>query len=289
MESALSEKQELVEARDAELKELRSKTNTLSGELVELETSKDHATRLLHEDLRQKTELLQSKESAMKALEERLTGKLRSLENQVSQKQELLAARDTELDALMAKVSELTQKLSELGAERERSDRLLQEGLREKTALLQSKETSIGELEERLKGRVESLERQLMERQKLLEASGVELSELHTQMNVITERLNETETAKVYLEGLLHQQQSKADQALVSAAGLNGEAHDLDTLVSEREQLLKARDKLIQDLMTELKEKKTQLARQEIDVWQKIERREAWKHRLSKIGIRIKD
>ena len=128
-----------------------------------------------------------------------------------------------------------------------------------------------------------------MERQKLLEASGVELSELHTQMNVITERLNETETAKVYLEGLLHQQQSKADQALVSAAGLNGEAHDLDTLVSEREQLLKARDKLIQDLMTELKEKKTQLARQEIDVWQKIERREAWKHRLSKIGIRIKD
>jgi chromosome segregation ATPase len=289
LESALSEKQELVEARDAELKELRSKTNTLSGELVELETSKDHATRLLHEDLRQKTELLQSKESAMKALEERLTGKLRSLENQVSQKQELLAARDTELDALMAKVSELTQKLSELGAERERSDRLLQEGLREKTALLQSKETSIGELEERLKGRVESLERQLMERQKLLEASGVELSELHTQMNVITERLNETETAKVYLEGLLHQQQSKADQALVSAAGLNGEAHDLDTLVSEREQLLKARDKLIQDLMTELKEKKTQLARQEIDVWQKIERREAWKHRLSKIGIRIKD
>jgi chromosome segregation ATPase len=289
LESALSEKQELVEARDAELKELRSKTNTLTGELVELETSKDHATRLLHEDLRQKTELLQSKESAMKALEERLTGKLRSLENQVSQKQELLAARDTELDALMAKVSELTQKLSELGAERERSDRLLQEGLREKTALLQSKETSIGELEERLKGRVESLERQLMERQKLLEASGVELSELHTQMNVITERLNETETAKVYLEGLLHQQQSKADQALVSAAGLNGEAHDLDTLVSEREQLLKARDKLIQDLMTELKEKKTQLARQEIDVWQKIERREAWKHRLSKIGIRIKD
>jgi chromosome segregation ATPase len=289
LESALSEKQELIEARDAELKELRSKTNTLSGELVELETSKDHATRLLHEDLRQKTELLQSKESAIKALEERLTGKLRSLENQVSQKQELLAARDTELDALMAKVSELTQKLSELGAERERSDRLLQEGLREKTALLQSKETSIGELEERLKGRVESLERQLTEKQKLLEASGMELSELHAQMNVITERLNETETAKVYLEGLLQQEHSKADQTLVSATGVNGEAHDLDTLLSEREHLLKARDKLIQDLMTELKEKKTQLARQEIEVWQKIERREAWKHRLSKIGIRIKD
>jgi DNA repair exonuclease SbcCD ATPase subunit len=297
LESALIEKQEIIEARDAELKELAAKENTLSGELVELETSKDHATRLLHEDLRQKTELLQSKESSMKALDERLTGKIRSLENQVSQKQDLLAARDTELDALMAKVSELTQNVSELGAERERSDRLIQEELREKTAMLQSKESSIGELEERLKGRVDSLERQVADKQRLLEASGVELSDLRGQISSVTERLNETDAAKVHLEGLLQQERHKANQLSVSVEpsqreasdGMNGESHDLDTLLNERETLLKTRDKLIQDLMSELKEKKTQLARQEIDVWQKIERREAWKHRLSKIGIRFKD
>ena len=297
LESALIEKQEIVEAREAQLKELASRANTLSGEMVELETSKDHATRMLHEDLRQKTELLQSKESSMKALEERLTGKIRSLDNQVSQKQELLIARDTELDALMAKVSELTQKVSELGAERERSDRLIQEELREKTAMLQSKESSIGELEERLKGRVDSLERQVADKQKLLEASGVDLSDLRAQVSSVTERLNETEAAKVYLEGLLQKERHKADQMSVSvdpsqreaSDGMNGESHGLDTLLNERETLLKARDKLIQDLMSELKEKKTQLARQEIDVWQKIERRDAWKHRLSKIGIRIKD
>jgi chromosome segregation ATPase len=194
----------------------------------------------------------------------------------------------------MAKVSELTQQLSELGAERERSDRLLQEGLREKTALLQSKETSMSELEERLKGRVESLDRQLAEKQKLLDARAAELSELREQMHGMTERLNETETAKVYLEGMLQQERFKADQTReasqrATSRASNGEAHDVDTLLSEREQLLKTRDKLIQDLMTELKEKKTQLARQEIEVWQKIERREAWKHRLSKFGIRIKD
>ena len=297
LESALIEKQEIVEAREAQLKELASKANTLSGEMVELETSKDHATRMLHEDLRQKTELLQSKESSMKALEERLTGKIRSLDNQVSQKQELLIARDTELDALMAKVSELTQKVSELGAERERSDRLIQEELREKTAMLQSKESSIAELEERLKGRVDSLERQVADKQKLLEASGVDLSDLRAQVSSVTERLNETEAAKGYLEGLLQKERHKADQMSVSvdpsqreaSDGMNGESHGLDTLLNERETLLKARDKLIQDLMSELKEKKTQLARQEIDVWQKIERRDAWKHRLSKIGIRIKD
>jgi chromosome segregation ATPase len=233
----------------------------------------------------------------MKALEERLTGKIRSLDNQVSQKQELLIARDTELDALMAKVSELTQKVSELGAERERSDRLIQEELREKTAMLQSKESSIAELEERLKGRVDSLERQVADKQKLLEASGVDLSDLRAQVSSVTERLNETEAAKVYLEGLLQKERHNADQMSVSVEpsqreasdGMNGESHGLDTLLNERETLLKARDKLIQDLMSELKEKKTQLARQEIDVWQKIERRDAWKHRLSKIGIRIKN
>ena len=74
----------------------------------------------------------------------------------------------------------------------------------------------------------------------------------------------------------------------------NGEVGDsrdrgMDTLLSEREELLKTRDKLIQNLMTELKEKKTQLARQEIEVWKGIERREAWKHRLAKVGIRLKD
>ena len=82
-----------------------------------------------------------------------MNAKARSLESQLSQKQELLAARDTELDALMMKVSELTQRLSEMGAEQDRSDRLLQEELREKTALLQSRESSIDELEDQLKGR----------------------------------------------------------------------------------------------------------------------------------------
>ena len=240
--------------------------------------------------------MLDAKESAMSTLEERLNAKARSLESQLSQKQELLAARDTELDALMGKVSELTQRLSEIGVEQDRSDRLLQEELREKTALLQSRESSIDELEDQLKGRVESLERQVVEKHRLLEASGAEIGELRAQFYAITERLNEAEAAKVALEGLLEEERGKNNKTLMVMETaeshdekVNGEAPGLETLLGEREQLLQARDKLIQNLMTELREKKTQLARQEIEVWQKIERREAWKHRLSKIGIRIKD
>jgi len=207
----------------------------------------------------------------------------------LSQKQELLAARDAELDALMAKVSELTQSLSEVSAERERAERLIQEELREKNALLESRETSIDDLEEQLRGRLESVERQAAEKHKLLETSGAEIAELREQLYAMTERFNEAEAAKVALESSLQEERSKNVGKDLMVVGADGDGHGLETLLGEREQLLRARDKLIQNLMTELKEKKTQLARQEIEVWQKIERREAWKHRLSKIGIRIRN
>jgi len=122
------------------------------------------------------------------------------------------------------------------------------------------------------------------------------LGELQAQLNALNERLDESEAAKVSLENLLDEERRQSDRALAvveqeesTEERLNGDAEGLENLLNEREQLLQARDKLIQNLMTELKDKKTQLARQEIEVWQKIERREAWKHRLSKFGIRLKD
>lgn len=296
LESELNQRQELLEARDAELKALASKVHSQAGRLAELEQSKDDAARILEDELRRTTELLQSKETALKTLDDRLTAQLHSMEGQLGEKQELLDTRATELDALMSKVSELTQKLGDSDAEREHSDRLLQEELREKTALLKSTESSLAELDQRFSGRIESLERQVTEKHRLLESSGMELADLRAEMSSLAERLDEAEAAKVNLETLLQQERSKAaDHALMSMppADADGErranGHGMDTLLNEREELLQARDKLIQNLMTELKEKKTQLAKQEIEVWKGIERREAWKHRLSKVGIRLKD
>ncbi|MGH7855229.1 MAG: hypothetical protein ACREP3_17395 [Candidatus Binatia bacterium] len=297
LESELKEKQGLLENREAEIKTLFSKLSNQAGQLVDIESSKDKAARLLEDELRRANELLQSKETALKTLDDRLNGRLRALEDQLNQKRELLEARDGELDALMSKVSELTQKLSETGAERERADRLLQEELREKTALLQSKESSLDELEERFGGRIESLERQLAEKHMILETSGTELNDLRAQLDAMHERLGEAEADRLSLENLLQIERSNAEKDLMAmpASGqdgeprVNGEGRGMDTLLSEREELLKARDKLINNLMTELKEKRTQLARQEIQVWKGIERREAWKHRLAKVGIRLKD
>ncbi len=297
LELEIGGKQELIEARDQEIKSLLSKVNAVAGELSDVEALKQQELGLAREEVKQQADALNATQAAMAALEKRLQDKARTLETQLIEKQELLALRDKDLDALMAKVTELTQQVSELAAERERSERLYQEQLREQTTLLESKESSSGEMEDRLRGRVEFLERQVAEKHKLLEASGIELSELRVQLNTLGERLDETEAAKVSLESMLDEERRKSDHALVmvetedkvNGTGSNGAAEGLENLLNEREQLLQARDKLIQNLMSELKEKKTQLARQEIEVWQKIERREAWKHRLSKFGIRIKD
>jgi predicted nucleic acid-binding Zn-ribbon protein len=152
-------------------------------------------------------------------------------------------------------------------------------------------------MEGQLTAKVEVLEHQLAEKQRLLESSGAELGELRSQIYVLTERMGEVEGAKFRAEAQLHEERNRASEARaqselnhpVTRRELKGEAHALDDLLKERDELLKARDKLIQELMVELKEKKSQLAKHEIEVWQGIERRGVWKHRLSKFGIRLKD
>ena len=90
--------------------------------------------------------------------------------------------RDSEIDTFMAKVSALTQERAEFASDRDKSERLVQEELREKNVLLQAKESSIGEMEGQLTAKVQSLEHQLAEKQKLLESSGAELGELRSQI-----------------------------------------------------------------------------------------------------------
>jgi hypothetical protein len=63
----------------------------------------------------------------------------------------------------------------------------------------------------------------------------------------------------------------------------------MQSLLSEKEDLLKANDERMERLESELKEKRKELARHEIEVWQQIEKRGLWKRRLSKFGISLKD
>lgn len=297
LESELTDHRETLRTRERELQTVVSKARQLSEQVGALGTSKDQEANALRDELKRSKELLQARDAALKAAADRFAEDRRSLEAQVREKQRIAETRDAEIDGLMAKVAELTQNLAEVGAQRERSDRLFQEQLREKTALLETGESAAEEAEKRMVAKLQSLERQLEEKHRLLENSGAELAELRNQIQLITQRLGETESAKARAESALQEERLRASQ--VSSAHLavapgaagepDGDARAVESLLSERNDLLKSRDKLIQDLMTELKEKRSQLAKFEIEDWQDIEKRAVWKQRLSKIGIRLKN
>lgn len=296
LEAQLAEKQGLADARHGEVETLRSKLKDLTGQIDLLSNTKEESVRALDRELRQRNEVLQAKEAALAKLEIHFKGQVQTLEAKLSEQQNLMATREGEVDALMNKVREISEKYSSLASEKERNDRALQEELREKTALLAAKESSAGDVEERLSGKLEFLERQIAEKQKLLESGGTEMAAMREQIATLHEKLQETEAAKVHTERLLEEARANGPHLPVVIPSdddedgvASGDTNGLDTLLNEREELLKARDNLIQNLMAELKEKKTQLARHEIEVWQGIERRGVWKHRLSKVGIRLKD
>ena len=296
LEGQLAEKQEWADSRRGEIESLRLKVKELTDQIDLLSNTKEESVRALDRELRQRNEALHAKEAELAKLENHFSGQVQALEARLVEQQNLMATREGEVDALMNKVREISENYSSLASEKERSDRVLQEELREKTALLQAKESSVDDVEERLSGKLEFLERQLADKQKLLESGGAEMAAMREQIAVLHEKLQETEAAKIRTERLLEEARANGPHlpAVVRSgddedAAAGDETNGLDTLLNEREELLKARDNLIQNLMAELKEKKTQLARHEIEVWQGIERRGVWKNRLSKVGIRLKD
>ncbi|MEO6162556.1 MAG: hypothetical protein ABIP88_00315 [Candidatus Binatia bacterium] len=295
LETQMAEKQALVNTRASEVEVLRSKLKELSGQVDLLSNTKEESVRQLDQELRLRNQVLQTKDAALKKVEIQLKGQIQALEDRLSEQQNLMTTREGEVDALMNRVREMSERYSSLASEKARSDRELQEELREKTALLTAKESSVDDVEERFTSKFEFLGRQLAEKDKLVESSSAEMATMREQIASLHEKLHETEAAKLSTERLLEEARASGPQlpAVIPTDdedyAANGDAGGLDTLLSEREELLKARDNLIQNLMTELKEKKTQLARHEIEVWQGIERRDVWKHRLSKVGIRLKD
>jgi peptidoglycan hydrolase CwlO-like protein len=226
LEIQLSEKQDLIESREKDLKEIGSKVIELNAQLAELGRAKDQDGRLLHEELTQKTALLQVRDAKIKNLQERSAEQIRALEGQLGEKQSLLASRATELDSLMGKMSRLTQERAELASQREKADERVQEVLRQKAALLQAKESSIRELKEQMRTKIQSFERELAEKQKRMEKSEVELAELRSQIRILTKRLGDAEASKLRAETLLHQERNRTSQALSavdSAKSLAGE------------------------------------------------------------------
>jgi chromosome segregation ATPase len=170
LESKLRENQELLQNRNRELKASKSKVDTLRQRLATLGSAKKQTETVLQQQLDNKTELLQSKDVAMKELQENLSTRIHMLETQLNEKEQLLKGHDTELAALEPEAKVPT----ESHPARERAKSLLLQELQNRTELLQAKDAIVKELEERLNTTAQALANARSEIQRLvMERDGI--------------------------------------------------------------------------------------------------------------------
>jgi len=281
LETQMSEKQELLQIRSTDLECLKSEVSLLTARVAEAALTKEQAEKALQQELKKNTELLQSKDLAFKELQTNLRARFRDLENQVNAKESSLKEHNAELDALRSQ-------LTKMGAAKQDVEDLLRNELGKTKAVLEAKDSAIKELEEGLGKSVKSLENQLRERDTLLISRDGELEAFRSEVGTLKARLTKMASAPVRTEGLLQEKLSN-ETTLKELEEGSKRIRALESLLSEKEEILKHNDEKMERLESELKEKRKELARHEIEVWQQIEKRGLWKRRLSKFGISLKD
>src|SRR5215831_16601995 len=214
VESHLREKAELLKSRDGQLEALRSEVTVLTERMAEMESVNKQAEGLLQEQVRRKEEGLQAKDVAIKELEEGLNAKVHAVESHLRQKEELLKSRDAQLEALRSEVTVLTERMAEIESVNKQAEGLLQEEVRKKEEVLQAKDVAIKELEEGLNAKVHAVESHLREKAELLKSRDGQLEALRSEVTVLTERMAEMESVNKQAEGLLQEEVRRKEEVL---------------------------------------------------------------------------
>ncbi|MDP2605189.1 MAG: hypothetical protein Q8S00_21810 [Deltaproteobacteria bacterium] len=275
LEAQLSEKEASLQSRSIELDGLKGEAKVLTGRLADAASAKERAENLLQQELTQKSELLRSKDSALQETEKNLLAKVRALENQLGERDAFLRERDTQMLDLRAQ-------LTKMGASNEEARRLLADELKKLRPVLAAKDASIKALEEKWTTTVRPLEEQVAGQETLLQQRTAQIEALRSELDAMKTQLAETGSVSEPAEDA---QVARAKESEDSTKRI----HTLERSLRETGDLMKTRDEKIERLEAELKEKRTELARHEIEVWQAVERRSQWKRRLSKFGIPMKD
>jgi chromosome segregation ATPase len=279
----MREKQEALQNRSTELEALRSEAHTLTARLSDAASAKQRVEHVLQQELKRKTELLESKDAAIRELNANLSARLHVLENQIHEKDALLKTRDTEVDAVMAQ-------LTKMGSAKKEIENSLRAELEKTTEVLEAKDSTIRELEASLNKTVAALENQVSEQETLLKGRDGEIEGLRSETQALIAQLNSMRSMTERPGGLRPEDLASGNGSKMKELEEDvRKVQALESLLKEKEDLLKIHDGKIERLEAELKEKRTELARHQITVWQSIERRSAWKHRLRKVGITLKD
>jgi chromosome segregation ATPase len=223
LESKLREKQELLQTRNRELKASRSKVNTLRERLAALGSAKQQTETVLQQQLNNKTELLQSKDVAMKELQESLSTRVHVLETQLKEKEQLLRQRDGEREMLGSEANGLT----ESDSARERAKSLLLQELQNRNEILQAKDAIVKELEERLNMTTQALAAARSEMERLVKQRDGKLS-------AVGDHLTKIDPPKEQGEGWPRQDRKGMNSQLLELGAAKARAVSLETEEAQR-------------------------------------------------------
>jgi hypothetical protein len=241
LENGLAGKQQLLQRRSEELDGYKSKADSLTERLTDLRLAKERAENILQQE-RKKMKLLQSKESLITELEKSLTAT-----------QELLQSRSAESEALKSKINTLTEQLTDLRLAKERTESILQKELK-KTEALQAKDFDGAEQESALTETVRALEKELSEKQEILQTRTTELKAAKSKINTLRERLAAMGSAKKQTEDVLQQQLKQKTELLQAKDAAMKELQESSTATAQAlEQQLNEKEKLSKDRAEELK------------------------------------
>ena len=233
LERSLTAKQQLVQRRSEELDTLRSKVNSLTEQLADVQLAKERAENVLQQEIK-KIRVLQSKDSI-----------IQELENSLTVTQEHLRSRSEELEQLKSKVNSLTAQVDDLRLAKDRTQNILEREV-EKTKALQA---DLMMQEKKLNQKVLALENKLREKQEILQTRNRELKGFRAEVNTLREQLTALGSAKEQTETVLQQQLRSKTELLQSKElalqdleeSMNTRVHVLETELKEKERLLQQR------------------------------------------------
>ena len=274
-EIQLTEKEGLLQSRSTELDGVKGEVKVLAGRLADAASAKQRAEKLLQQELKKISELLRSKDSALEEAEKSLLAKVHTFETQLRERDASLKERDSQVEDLQAQ-------LTKLGSGNEAARRSLADELKKSARAVEAKDATIKALEEKWTTTVRALEEQVGGQGTLLKQRAAQVEALRSELDTLKTQLAETGSSAEPAEGARVPRTKEFEESMKRI-------HTLERSLRETGDLIKTRDEKIERLESELKEKRTVLAKHEIEVWQAVERRDQWKRRLSKFGISMKD
>lgn len=245
LENNLTVTQKLLQERSQEADALKSQANALTGQLTDFRLAKERAEKALQREL-ERTQFLVAQDLVVGETKDGLSGRIHALEREVGDKQELLQIRNRELKAAKSQVNTLRERLTALETAKKQTENVLQQQLKQKTELLQTRDAALKELQESLGAKLHSLEARLEEQQGLLENRHGNSEPFDFEPPSVTE----SSPAKNRAQSLLLQElQNRAEMLEVKDGAikelqqqLNSTVQALENALSELERVAQERD-----------------------------------------------